>query len=585
MELWGLNMPFERLDMDAGRICDGLSRIGYTPPTAIADIMDNAVTARAKQITVKIIRENEARSDSRRDNVREYLIIDDGAGMDEAGIRSALALGTTDLHYSSGSLSKFGLGLKSASFSQGEILEVLSSTGDGPFLKYRVSLKEVRAQGMYGTESLSLTGEDEALIGAYLPEGHGTIVRITDVRKSNHPSIKTTVDELQQRVGIIYYYFMHEDGLRIEIDGKQCQPLDALFTEEANQARREDGSIDGLNEFTWDGRQTRWIQTPTEIVLQADATQTVKAIVEVTQLPHPPSFQFDGEGKQNEINSKYRLQSGNYGYYVYRNKRLLSWAEGFAGTGKPIIPQAQSFFAFRGRILLEDDADDVINLDVKKSHIMLSDEAYKALSDVSANLKRKSRTAWVYAAQEAEKRKKEDSISTVNRIANEAAAPDDLPGVPDTDEAVAEQKRREETLLAAQEVRFGAMASGGMTEQEVVQGENAKPTDKIFRVDRVEDNALFEPYYDAVKKACVRINRVHRFSQAVYEENSQNGGLHIFFDLMLLKMAEAEDFALRKLHQYDQRTVEKVLKEYRRFTSEFLADLCREAGDDLPHDE
>ncbi len=577
-------MPFEPLEMDAGRICDGLSRIGYTPPAAITDIMDNAVTAGASRIVVKIIRENAARGDSRRDNVREYLIIDDGVGMDEAGIKSALALGATDLHYGTGSLSKFGLGLKSASFSQGETLEVISSVGTAPFAKYRVSLNEIRSRGIYGAERLDLTEEDESLIQHLLPDGHGTMVRIGDIRKSNHPAIKNTVDELQQRVGVIYYYFM-QVGLQIEIDGKSSQPLDVLFTAEADAFRKEDGSIEGLNEFNWNGRETRWIQTATPIVLQADDDRVVRATLEVTQVPHPPSFQFDGDGKQLEVNNKYRLQAGNYGYYVYRNKRLLSWAEGFAGAGKPIIPQAQAYFSFRGRILLEDDADDVINLDVKKSHIMLSDEAYKALSDVSANLKRKSRTAWDFAAREAERRKQEDSISTVNRIANESEAPEDLPGVLDTDDALAEQKRREEALIASQSVRFAAMASSGTPAQQIIQGENARPTDKVFRVNWVEDNALFEPYHDAVKKACVRINQIHRFAQAVYQDNSQNGGLHIFFDLMLLKMAEAEDFALRKLHQYDQKTVEKVLREYRRFTSEFLADLCREAGEDLPHDE
>ncbi len=77
--------------MDAGRICEGLSRIGYTPPAAITDIMDNSVNADAKHITVEITRERDI-SDARKDNVKEYLIIDDGKGMGEAGIKDALKL-------------------------------------------------------------------------------------------------------------------------------------------------------------------------------------------------------------------------------------------------------------------------------------------------------------------------------------------------------------------------------------------------------------------------------------------------------------------------------------------------------------
>ena len=105
------------------------------------------------------------------------------------------------------------------------------------------------------------------------------------------------------------------------------------------------------------------------------------------------SKQFDAEGKPAEVRNHFHIDAGNYGFYVYRNKRLHSWAERFSSAGRPIIPQVNDFYAFRRRILLNTDADDVINLDVKKSHVMLSDEAFKALDDVSAAYRRKARRA------------------------------------------------------------------------------------------------------------------------------------------------------------------------------------------------
>ena len=68
----------------------------------------------------------------------------------------------------------------------------------------------------------------------------------------------------------------------------------------------------------------------------------------------------------------------------------------------------------------------------------------------------------------------------------------------------------------------------------MVSGQKAAASDKIFHVDRVEDHALYEPYYDATKGNCVRINDTHRFAQAIYEGNRKNGNLQILFDLTLL---------------------------------------------------
>jgi hypothetical protein len=569
-------MAFERLEMDAGRICDGLSWTGYTPPAALTDIMDNAVNAEAKRIVVNIVRENEVFGDSRKDNVKEYLIIDDGKGMSEDGIKNALKLGSSQADYTPHTLSKFGLGLKSASFSQGETLEIISSNGANSFCKYRVSLIEVRQRGEYGANRVPLSDKDQALIAEYLPDSHGTLVRITHIRKGNHPSIKSTLEEMQQRVGIIYYYFM-KDGLSVEVDGHTTVPLDALFTAEAE----ENGNLD---ENEWNGREVRWIQTPIQVTL--DPARNVQATIEVTQLPHPPSFTKDGQAARTNVNDKYRIEAGNYGFYVYRNRRLLSWAERFSGVGKPIIAFDNDYYSFRGRLLLTQDADDTINIDVKKSQIMLSDDAYKALDDLAAAYRRKSKRAWNFAAHAEEDRKKSDSAGTSNALVEQAQVSDELPGSPDTEEAILVVKQREQEIIDEQNKRFDAEAVRSQkTQQQVVVGQNASPSDKIFHVDRVEDHALYEPYYDAAKGYCVRINDTHRFAQTIYEDNRRNGNLQILFDLTLLYLATAEVHVEKNMAKYDRKIVEAILKEYRRVASELLATLCRNLGDALPHDE
>ena len=202
-------------------------------------------------------------------------------------MKEALKLGATDANYAPNSLSKYGLGLKSAAFSQGETLELISSTGEAPFRKLVVSLPEIRSRRKYGVTEQALLPADEELIQELLPGMRGTIVRIADVRTQNHPSIKATFKQLQTKLGVIYYYMMIKRELRIflmDIDGYQieCNACDVLFTDEAD--------LNGeLDENSWDGRQTRWIQRPKEFVL--DATDNVKATIEVTQLPYPPIFE------------------------------------------------------------------------------------------------------------------------------------------------------------------------------------------------------------------------------------------------------------------------------------------------------
>ena len=582
--------PYEGQDVDLAidpaRLCFGLSRIGYTPTAALCDIIDNSVRAQAKHVHVLIVKEHPGYNDARKNNVREYLVIDDGYGMDEAGIKEALKLGATDTAYEPHSLSKFGLGLKSASFSQGDELHLISSQGEGHFNKFVVSLPEIEAKGKYFARQMPLSEDDTKLIETYLPEGRGTIVRIGSVRKVNHPSVKKTVEEFTYKAGVIYYYFMKDDGLEIYVGDDLIPPYDVLFTEEAQ-------ANGNLNEHEWDGKSVKWIEKLKTVPLDVDAG--VSAQIEVTQLPHPPIHELDGPGKQAEVREKYRIGAGNYGYYVYRNKRLISWAERFEG----IIPQDQDFFAFRGRILIDDSADEAFNIDVKKSTLMLSDEAWKSVSDLSAAYKSKSKQAWKHANTLKKEREGEDPNFVANDIAADFEAPEVLAGEPaPTEAAEVERSKREDEVESEMKARLRRATAQrkseeenrSVTEEEVneeemeaeLKGEPDSPATKIYRVSTVNDNALWEPYYDTDHGVCVRVNRGHRFARQVYEENSANTDLQIMFDLFFLQMAEAEIYAQKTIQTYPRPQVEKLIAEYRRITSEFLAALCRQSEAKLP---
>ncbi len=337
---------------NARRLLVGLGGMGHTPQEAICDIVDNAVSAGAENVYIRIGKLDEMLNDNRRNNVREYLIIDDGKGMTDDEMGNALDLGSDDSHYAPGTLSKFGLGLKSASFANGDRLELISGVA-GLFRKESVELGEIEDECF--SRVAGLDDEDRQLVDAYLPDGHGTIVRVAKIRNLEHPSINSVTKDLKRKLGAIYYYFIRENGLRLHLlnttdaDPNPIGPFDPLFVDEI-----QDGAI--LNENDWDGRTVNWLMTPEDVVLDTVAGKTITARIEMTQLPHPPVFQL--EGKQIEVRNHYGIEAKNYGFYVYRNRRLISWADRLGG----IVPNDQDFHSFRGRILMSEIADEAFGI-------------------------------------------------------------------------------------------------------------------------------------------------------------------------------------------------------------------------------
>jgi hypothetical protein len=517
------------------------------------------------------------------------VVIDDGEGMDADEMADALKLGAPGEEYEQGSLSKFGLGLKSAALSQGEELQVISASEKSEFKKYVVSLPKVKERGKYFAYEAKISADDQKLIDDYLDEQRGTIVKISKVRKENHPSVRSTVEELEYKIGVIYYYYL-KDGLQIEVDEEIIEPFDILFTREADEGGK-------LDEGNWDGKSVCWIQKPKEILL--DQQHNVKAEVEVTQLPYPPIFGLEEAGKDADIRNKYRIESGNYGFYVYRNKRLISWAERFG-----IITQHGDFYGFRGRLLIDESADEAFNIDVKKSSITLSEDAARTLDDYSAQYKSKSRNAWKNAISIRKDREGDDPNLKANQIAGDYSPPESLPGqgLPSEDEAEEQNRRdaelqdemrtqiREETARRKKEEQNGEVeyTEEDVTSEDIDQTlrENSNPAaKKIFRVSRLKDNVLWEPYHDAEYGPCVRINKYHRFSQLIYDDNNMNTDLQIIFELFVLQAAQAEVHSQKSILQHDRSIVKEVTKEHRRVLSEFLADMCRKLDEKLPKSE
>lgn len=569
--------------INAARICFGISRIGYTPASAICDIIDNAVSAHAKNIHIKIIQKSTSTNLNKKNDVQEYLIIDDGCGMNKEKIENALDLGSSDTFYSEGTLSKFGLGLKSASFAQGSRLEIISGDGSGEINKEYVDLEEIKDE--YYSVECDLNDLDRDLAQQYFENGNkGTIIRISKIHTNNHPSIKTTISELEEKLGVIYYYFLRKE-LHISINDIEIDAVDALFTEEAGDNK--------LDENIWDGKSVQWILKPVDIVL--DSENEVSGKIEITMLPHPKVRKNEGISDA-DIRKKYHISASNYGFYVYRNGRLINWANRL-----DIIPQDQDYYAFRGRINIQSDADDAFNIDVSKSHIMLSEDAKSALDDYILDYKSKCKNAWQNAWQKYLSQTSESSNERSNSIAIDVDDYLDDPLNDDSDDQkereireaqINEEMRQKETydtINRLKDEEGEEKTKEQITDEDIVTTMKGSPSisdlDCIFKVQSIQDNMIWEPYADAERKQCVRISKNHRFSKVIYENNSNNTALQILIELMLLIAAKAELNVRKKPYSFiKSEQIRELFYDYRYCISENLTKLCRKAEDTLPSD-
>ena len=103
----------------ASAMIETLRGLGYSTGAALADIIDNSISANATTINLKFIWNGSNSA---------ILITDDGNGMTDSGLERAMSLGAINpnANRDDGDLGRYGLGLKSASFSQCRRLTVAS---------------------------------------------------------------------------------------------------------------------------------------------------------------------------------------------------------------------------------------------------------------------------------------------------------------------------------------------------------------------------------------------------------------------------------------------------------------------------
>ncbi|MGE2736098.1 ATP-binding protein [Mycolicibacterium vaccae] len=186
----------------------------HSLPTAVADLVDNSVDAKATRVLIVFEIENQSATG--------LTIVDNGRGMDEKQADNAMRLGR-QRKYEDDAQGHFGIGLKAAAFSHADTLTVYTRPGSGSFHGRRLRKKDVQRD--YSCEILhpEAVERDAKPWFEQLSTRSGTVVQLADARFPNFTGTKLDSwlnemrADLRMHLGLIYHRLITKDRLRIEI--------------------------------------------------------------------------------------------------------------------------------------------------------------------------------------------------------------------------------------------------------------------------------------------------------------------------------------------------------------------------------
>jgi hypothetical protein len=342
-----------------------LRGIGYSLETAIADLIDNSISAFAKHIDVSF----SWRSDNN-DNHPYITIFDDGQGMSREQILTAMNFSSSDIttFRAETDLGRFGLGLKLASFSQCRVVSVVSKK-DGVISCFRwdLNLLQQEENNLFVIEGMTATSSS----CLHLLDGvsSGTIVVWEDLDKilsttTSYDLFISREESVESHLSMVFHRFLEDGDFVLTVQGVCVKPW-SPFPRNNPAAQYFPIAIIGMrNNVLVQG----CILPPHENV----AT--------------PELYQIMG-GNKGWISQE--------GFYIYRNKRLLV-AGSWLGLGSPRWIQEEAYSLARIRIDISNRDDFSWNIDVKKSAAKPPEDCFLPLEKIGEEVRRKARETYLH---------------------------------------------------------------------------------------------------------------------------------------------------------------------------------------------
>jgi len=552
-----INVP-----MNAARVCQAISKIGYSPSSAIKDIIDNSVTAKAQNITVEL-HLAEGKLFSNRNSTSMFRIIDDGTGMTPEEIVNSFQLGSNS-SYSEDSLSKYGLGMKSAGLSLGNKICVVSKKNDTLSDCYCLDYDIIKDSGEYVIEQIDLNEDEIDEFNSLVSNESGTIVTITKCEYEKQDSMRKIVNELHSELGVVYYGFLSREDFPLNITIRQVntttdditiEPFDILFTDIAKDEFDPD-DYDGL---------TPCITLNDVIELDGvDSPIDVKAVIfpKDSMKSYP---QFSKEQKE-QIRS-YKIKRSNMGFYIYRNGRLIRWGDLLA-TDKGGSILTKDDYGVRVSLDLRTVHDEALHVDVSKQKISIPEELEKALRIMLRETISQSKEAFSQCSEMLtfEEDEREDGASFSLQTQDLGEEDTDVQFVPVDQETY--ERRQDKLIKKTQEEK------GDDEESEVIV-DDEKVFNKVRYTNSVRGNKLFSIGYNPTEGTFIRVNKNHYFHFTILSRLTPNSPVKQILEAMMFCSGVAERFTYTNVKGIDDEMIEQVLNKLAELYATHLDKWCQ----------
>jgi len=481
---------FKELPVNADRICEAISKIGYNPCSAILDIVDNSIVANANIIEIRLYIK-EGTTINNRQNIDMIQVIDNGVGMNNNGIEKALQLGS-DVPYLPNSLSKYGLGLKSAGFSLGGRIEVFSKQNDSYSDLKLLDRKIIKVKNKFGITNDVVPDYYYNLLNDFQS---GTLITIKDITYTSRFSANKVFQDILSQAGVLYCDILkgknikiiarifHTDKYDIPIVDKEIKPKDLLFWDIANETYEKE---------TYDCKKPcKVLDESFDNPLDPQGTKIkIKAtIFPQDQMKNYPYF----SDEEQELIKSFEIGSKNSGFFFYRNGRLIRWGEQI---------KLNREFGFRAKIEFTTEHDDLFGVDVSKQQLTIPEDIEQTIL-VLCNIPRdQSKEVFEICSNLIEKSKRKEKEGSAFNLRNTTLEEDDEETV-DIDKV--EATKRKEQLEIESEQKIGA---------DTPKYENEEEKDVFKRVrywDTPKSMNLWESCTDRIEGTYVLINKIHPF--------------------------------------------------------------------------
>jgi len=216
-----------------GQALMSLRDSGFSLPTALAEVIDNSIEARANSIQLRL--DESERHDKK--HVHRIAIADDGEGMDQDLLHHYLQIGFSTRYMRKDTIGKYGVGAKLAALNFGTRIDVWSrNSTDAKWLHVFFDLKQaIEDEKQTGTFAGIDTPKPSAIpadLVELTPKGTGTIVVWSNVDRLEHGRVAEDFDsllvDLKQELSRIFREFL-DGGIKIKVNGTELLPHDPLF--------------------------------------------------------------------------------------------------------------------------------------------------------------------------------------------------------------------------------------------------------------------------------------------------------------------------------------------------------------------